>query len=548
MASGLAGIAVLASQIHAPHRVWAEPPAPAVSRPASVPDAAAEARAALQAAGLHERWGMPEDATERARNAGIDEARVTRWLEAIQADCLAVSGRCEDPLAPPASSHEITDRLLDVLGEIGTAASLPLLRRLDARGLYQAGMARARIHERAMLQAVAQSPCAPPSASEIMEARAQLDDFAAVRVRAGRLVAERPTPAELGDLAYFMAAVAQAGAEVGHMPEHARASWTSPAPASAERDRLAGELDAASLRGDLPAMARHAAAYLATLGYPRAVRFENESTYAWGGARYSYVMRDLAEVSEDLGQLGQLRQAAELYRHADPGGGACGTSVDYRWQEQVQGVIRASERQGQCRAVVAERLLGIDETLGADTYGTGRLRAAGFDLERLYRGALVTRHREIERAELERVLAQAPEGLGPAALQRLARRGPEDWARRIHAVRGLTDTGQQAALPMLIEIAASSTPEVAVETLTAIADLAEKPAYDPCGNTWSSGSWSNMWERPIRSLGRSCETQLDARARTRLARSLAPLLRHASVDVRKAARSARQRILHGAAE
>lgn len=549
MASGLAGIAVLASQLHTPPRVWAEPPAPTSSRPVSAPDAAAEARAALQAAGLHERWRMPEDAIERARKAGIDEARVARWLETIQADCLTVPGRCEDPLAPPVSRsksaavHETTDILLDVLGEIGTTASLPLLRRLDARGVYQAGMARARIHERAMLEIVAEAPCAPPSASEIQSMRDQLDDFAVVRARAGRLVAERPTPSELDDLAYFLAAVAQAGAEVGHVPEHARASWTSPAPASAERDRLAGDLDAARLRGDLPAMARHAAAYLATLGYPRAVRFEDESTYAWGGARYSYVMRDLAEVSEDLGQLGQ---AAELYRHADPGGGACGTSADYRWQEQVEGVIRALERQGQCRAVVAERLLGIDETFGADVYGTARLRAAGFDLMRLYRGALVTRHRDLEPAELERVLAQAPDGLGPAALQRLTRRGPEDWARRIHAVRGLADTGQQTALPMLLEIAASSAPGVAVETLTAIADLAEKPPYDPCGSTWGSGSSSNMWERPIRSLGRSCETHLDPRARARLARSLTPLMRHASVDVRKAARSARQRILHGA--
>lgn len=543
MAPGLAGIVVLASQLHAPHRVQAEPPAPAVSQPAA--DAAGEAEAALQAAGLHERWSMPEDAAERARQAGIDEARVARWIETILADCLAAPDRCPDPLARSTSRREVTDRLLTVLGEIGSTASLPLLHRLDARGIYQAGMARARIHERAMLQAVARSTCAPPSASEIAAARDQLSGFVVVRVRAGRVGAERPTAAELDDLAYFLAAVAQAGVEVGRLPEHARASWTSPAVPSPERDRLASELEAAQLRGDLPAVARHATAYLATLGYPRAVRFEDEATYAWGGARYSYVMRALAEAAEDLGQLGQ---SADLYRHADPGGGACGTSVDYRWQEQVQGLIRAEERRGQCRAVVAERLLGIDENLGPGIYGTARLHAAGFDLMRLYRGALVTRSRDLEPVELERVLAQAPDGLGSAALQRLRQRGPEDWARRIHAVRGLADTGQQAALPMLIELAASSTPEVAVEALTAIADLAEKPPYDPCGDAWGSGSFSNMWQRPIQSLGRSCETHLGAKARTGLARSLAPFLRHASADVRKAARSARQRILHGAAE
>jgi hypothetical protein len=545
MASGLASVVVLASQLHAPHRVLAGPPAPVVSRPASAAAAAVEARAALQAAGLHERWSMPEDAAVRARDAGIDEARVARWIDALLAGCLAAPDRCRDPLAASTPESEVTDMLLAVLGEIGADASLPLLRRLDARGFYQAGVARARIHERAMLQAVARSVCAPPDASEIQSVRAGLDDFAVLRVRAGRLVAERPTPAELDDLSYFLAAVAQAGTEVGHLPGRAHGSWTDPAPPSAERERLAGELDAARLRGDLPAMARHAGAYLASLGYPRAVRFEDESTYAWGGARYSYVMRDLAEVSEDLGQLGQ---AAELYRHADPGGGACGTSVDYRWQEQVEGVIRAEERRGQCRAVVAERLLGIDENFGPGVYGTARLRAAGFDLLRLYRGALVTRHREIEPAELERVLAQASGGLGPAALQRLARRGPEDWARRVHAVRGLADAGQRAALPVLVEIAASSAPAVAVEALTALADLAEKPPYDPCSDAWGSASFSNVWQRPVHSLGRACETHLDARARADLARSLAPFLRHASLDVRKAARSARQRILHGAPE
>jgi hypothetical protein len=419
---------------------------------------------------------------------------------------------------------------------LGGSDALPVLRRLDARGLYHASMARARIHERAMLQAVAQHPCAPPSDAEIARARAALTDFAVVRVRAGALVAEPPTAAELDDLSYFLAAVSEAGIEVGHLPAHARASWTQPAPASPERDQLAAQIEAAKLRGDIAAVARQARAYLDTLGHPGAERFENESTYAWGGARYSYVMRDLAEAAEDLGDLGR---AAENYRAADPGGGACGTSTVARWQDQVQGLIRAQERRGRCRAVVAERLLGIDEDREPSVYGTARLRAAGFDVLRLYRGALVARKREGDVAELERVLAQTP-----AALERLRGRGPEDWSRRIYAVRGLADAGQQAALPVLLEIAASSTPAVAIDSLHAIADLAEKPRHDPCEPLgWGFGSYSSMWHRSNQPLHRYCESNLRPPARTRLAASLRPFLRHADPEVRKAAREARQRIL-----
>jgi hypothetical protein len=531
---GLAGMALLAISSRTP--VLASPPRAAQpGDPAS--RVAEEAAAALEAASLNQRWSMPEDAAERARGAGIDEARVIRWLEVLLADCLAQDGPCADALQPPDSRGELVDTLVTVLGEVGGEPALPVLRRLDARGLYHAGMARARIHERAMLQAVAQLPCAPPSDAEIARARAALADFAVVRMRNGSLVAEPPTAGELDDLSYFLAAVSEAGIEVGHPSAHAGASWTRPAAASPERDQLAAQIEAARLRGDIAAVARHAQAYLATLGPPGAARFENESTYAWGGARYSYVMRDLAEAAEDLGDLGR---AAENYRAADPGGGACGTSTDVRWQEQVQGLIRAEERRGRCRVVVAERLLGIDENHEPAIYGTARLRAAGFDVLRLYRGALVTRNREVDLADLERVLAQMP-----AALERLRARGPEDWSRRIHAVRGLADAGQQAALPVLIEVAASSAPAVAVEGLQAIADLAEKPRHDPCEPLgWGYGSYSTMWERSIQPLHRYCDSNLRPPARTRLATSLRPFLRHAAPEVRKAARLARQRILH----
>jgi hypothetical protein len=535
MMLGLAGVALLAVSSGAP--AMADPP-PAAPRADPASRAADEAVAALAAANLHQRWSMPGDAAERARSAGIDEARAIRWLDVLLADCLAQDGRCADQPQQPSPHSELVDVLTTVLGEIGSEVALPVLRRLDARGIYQAGMARARIHERAMLEAVTQLPCAPPSAAEIARARAALADFAVVRVRAGRLVAESPTAGELDELSYFLAAVSQSGLEVGHLPAHARASFTQPAPASRERERLAVQIEAAKLGGDSAAVVRHAHAYLATLGHPGAARFEDESTYAWGGARYSYVMRDLAEAAEDLGDFGR---SAENYRTADPGGGACGTSTAVRWQEQVQGLIRAEERQGQCRAVVAERLLGIDEDHEAGIYGTARLRAAGFDVLRLYRGALVTRNREIAPAELEHVLAQTP-----AALERLRTRGPEDWSRRIHAVRGLAHVGQQAALPALLEIAASSAPSVAVESLQAIADLAEKPAHDPCAPlAWGFGSYSNMWKRPIQPLHHACETHLRPPARTRLAASLRPFLRHADADVRQAARQARQRILHG---
>ena len=76
---GLAGVALLAVSSGAP--AMADPP-PAAPRADPASRAADEAVAALAAADLYQRWGMPGDAAGRARSAGIDEGEFRKSIEA----------------------------------------------------------------------------------------------------------------------------------------------------------------------------------------------------------------------------------------------------------------------------------------------------------------------------------------------------------------------------------------------------------------------------------------------------------------------------------
>ncbi len=374
--------------------------------------------------------------------------------------------------------------------------------------------------------------CAPPHDVTVAAARQRLDDFAVLEVYRGELVARAATQQELNDLAWFYASIRGAGLEVGEYQEAPDAThgFLRPAESSPRLDALATEIERARATEDPWNIEAASRAYLEELGYPEPLQTDRENGYAWGGARYAFVMRDLAAALE---AMGQLDEAEHLYRRANPGGGACGTSVDYRWKLQVKGAIRTAERAGRCDHVIPERLLEIDGPSDPDGYGTRRLREAGFDLARLYRGALVTLNRDADMDDLERALAHLPGDLAPRALDRLHREGREDWARRIYALEGYADVVGAAAFGHLLHSAAHGTISTQQRALRAIGELARRPIFDPCapGRGFES-SWSSYWQREVRTLGRSCDTTLSHDQRQALATDLVALLGKVRDEIR----------------
>ncbi|MDC0667221.1 HEAT repeat domain-containing protein [Nannocystis radixulma] len=506
-------------------------------------DSAAEAaQAAVTRAGL-----ATPGSTTRAELAGavkLGRAEIVRLLEDMYAACNGAP-------CPALAREDAATHLVDTLGEIGLPTDAPVLLRLDALGIYRAESALEAILTRAMSDAIPQARCAPPSASEVAAARAALADFAIVRRHGDVLSGEAPTAAELDDLAYFFAAVAGAGPKVGASEANPGSPLTPVAP-DPESDRLAAAAGEARSRGDVAGLVRHGRAYLARLGFPGPIQGSAESTWAWGGARYSYVFRDLALGSE---LLGDPTLAGQLYRRANPGGGMCGTSVSVRWAEQVRGAIRSAERAGDCRPAVAERLLDVDgprdmwPTPAPDSmdYGPARLAAAGFDVPRLYRGALLTADRDGDPATLRAALERAPEPLRTAALARLTRRGPEAWESRVYAIEGLADVTGRAALAELARLLPILADDERRRAIAAIGAVALRPSWDPCDPGEAGiflGSYGSQWERHVSHLGDSCDTVLRLHESAPIARTLTPFLEDRDPDTREAAAVALGRIGH----
>ena len=502
----------------------AAPPTPKVDLTAAV----AAAEATLTAAKLPANQRDFDGAITRA--SGLDPDRLAAQLDAMTAVCAEPTGACQ-ALQPHADLQGRLDRALGRLGAPRHAASLL---RSSLRGSFEASQALDELRLRAMVEAVPRARCQPPTADELTLTATDLADFMVVRVRAGVLTAEPLTSNERGDLAYFMVSVGSAGREVGAPAEATRGSPVNPVtpgPPDQLRAALLIQLRAATHAGDLPAALVTGQRYLATLGYPAAMDSAADAEHAWGGPRHSFVMRELAGLAE-LG--GDLYLAYDLYRRADPGGGMCGTSYWSYWKDQVGGVIRTAERLGDCRPAIAERLLDIDLEDSNDTalpdplgIGTGRLTAAGFDVPRLFRGAMLTLGRDGE-AALRRALEAAPAPLRSAALARLARRGREDWGRRVYAIEGLAATGDLRTLTALAALLDTLAPRDQARVAATIGEAAQRPEIDPCAPGWGVGSssWSNMWSRQVPALGRSCKTSLTLAQSEALARALLPLVEH----------------------
>ncbi len=507
------------------------PPAPSAAPEAPLPartDALARGRELAAARRAAPRSSEGEE--------GFDEEAVRRLLASVAQPCLAErdagGAACKELTDPSKEPGEVCGALLQKLGEAADpgprGGSLRLLVQLDVRGVWSAGRAVARMLERRAI--AGQGACAPPSGAEIAAARGALADFAIV---VGPGAARWPTAGELDDVAYFYASIADAGAEVGS----AREDLTSrPLPAAhpdlAARASLRDELHAALLDGDLEGSVRVADAYVRTLGFPGPMRLGEESDQGWHGARASFALRDAARSAEILGRL----DLAEVYyRRANPYGGMCGTMGPYLHENQIEGAIRAAEQRLGCRAVVADRLFAPDD----EAYGPKRLAQAGFDVARLYAGALHTLGRE-DAARLERDLLGLP-SRADAAVARLGRLGPEAWAKRVRAVQGYADSAQGAGIERLLGLAEQGPgSETRAQALGAVGRLAEDHGWDPCvqmkdGSLRGWGGGSSGRDREVHGVMSTCATRIDASGVDGAVRRITALAAEPDPAVREAA-------------
>jgi len=460
-------------------------------------------------------------------DAGITEGLAIRAL----ATCTGAvsSSRCLDA--------ERAELVAQWLGDHGSMRAASVLVARGSTGLFAAQYALEKILARQMLADA--GPCAPPTTSDIARAREDLAGFAVIDAMGADLVARAPTERELDDLAYFTAAVRLAGPEIEqHKP--AFRSGIVPEPKELEeRAAWLAEMAEARKAGDLATVQARGYAYIQSLGYPGEIDHSREGEMTWGGARASQLMREVAQTSEILGELDV---AAALYSRANPGGGACGTSTGYRWSQQVEGFIRTRERAEGCRAVVAERLLDIDgQWNGESPYGPWRLVEAGFDLARLYRGALVTRNRDLDPATVLSAIDRAPPELGAAARTRWANRGPEAWEWRVRAIEGLADELDREGVELLLAQHLSFGPPARARALTAIGEAGARLFVGPCDDdaiALGGMSIGGGWERPVGMFGTTCATRLSDADATAMTKRLRPQLDAGDPDVRAAALAA----------
>lgn len=491
----------------APPPVVTPPPEPPISR------AEAEARGRAIAAGWAKVHWQESAQAPWLREQGLDEDTVRRLLEALSRPCLDERDReqqaCKEIADSETEIGKTAEALAEVLGLLADPSapgkrSMRLLVRLDARGLWRAGLEVKEILERRARSHL--GACAAPSEGEIAAARASLADLAIVDPGPA---ARWPSAAELNELAYFYAAVAGSGPSIGAAAEDTSAK---PLPAGhpdlAARKALRAEAGGALLDGDLERHLRAAEAYLQSLGYPGPMRIAEEGDARWGGSGASFLIREAARSAEILGRYDV---AEALYRRALPGGGACGTSAPSYRDGQIEGVIRVTEQARGCRAAAAERLFAVAFD-SAHLYGPDRLTQAGFDVPRLYAGALSTLGRD-DAAALQAALQKLPDR-APDALARLQRMGAEAWAARVRAVPGFADTARGAGVDRLLALAEHGPAPARAEALLALSRVVEDRGWDPCVPGSGRMGWgygSSDRPRNVRSVMGACETRVDGK-------------------------------------
>ncbi len=484
-------------------------------------DPVAEATAMFEAAGIDETY-VSDRELGRLGEQGMTNALATAALEVLATDCTDV----RTPTCGQTGQDKVLrEGLVKWLREHGELSSAPVLLRLDHFGDYAAGHALEAMLTRRMQASL--PPCAAPSEAKIAAARAELSSFVVLEHRKGRLAGRAATADELDDLAYFLAAVGDNGVGVGEATDDRRSGATPNEADQRDRKHALAALEHAQATGDHALTVQAGSDYLHTLGYPGAIDLSRETDMFWGGARFSYVMRDVALAAE---VEGEHALAASLYRRANPGGGACGTSVHGRISDQTEGLIRSEEAQGQCRAVVVERLAD----LGLEPYGPKRLAEAGYDVGRLYRGALLTRHREGSEAELRAAIGRAPAGVREEGLARLSTRGPEAWERELWAVENFMRHEGRAGMEHVLTLVDDADAPLRARMIAAIGSAGERGHMGTCDD---DGGWlrlrgSSGGPPTVRAFGEDCDTWLDDGEADAIAGRLLPYLRDADADVR----------------
>ena len=494
-----------------------------------------EAKKALAAVKIG-NYPDAEDAS-RAMKAGITAEKVRDWVQRISFSCLEQTTVCFDTLKKHTEDDDFFRSLVKLLGEMADGEALPLLWQLDKRGYYVASSARERIFERRLEAHNRKHNCTPPTEAEQHTVAQKLEHYVSFEMKDDIFIARLLNPDQRNDLAYFLASVADADPPVGYSPEHRGGSFTQIAKQDPGQEKRMKALSIAQRAGDLDQMRHAAKGYLAYLGYPGPINAAGENAYSWGGPIYAHMLATLAEVDESQGKY---REAADHYRRGRPGGGACGTSVRSRLNDQIKGFIRTTEQSGQCRAALPYRLLGIDDNRNDRAkYGREFLTRSGFDVARLYRGALVTLYYDAPIEVLDRAIRSKHSPLledqRKKALKQLADNGNANWESRVLALEGLANLGR-ANIGTLLRVAQEGYPPAQKRALRAIGRLAMRPQGNPCLRrcvngiqSLGVGGVSSRWERPVRSSGYDCKGYFDRAMRDQLARQLASLLRSADM-------------------
>jgi hypothetical protein len=447
---------------------------------------------------------------------------------------LAACDPATRPIAPEPEPAGLVEVVEPPKPDMAGQAQLERLASLYLNGDFDARRPLLLALSRRADEATPKAPCVPPSAEELAAARAKLSDFRVLEARPdGKLLARIPDASELDDLAYLMVAIGEAGPRVGD-------AWTN--HASPGTDELLSELeklqkawDEAIRRTDLEAASVAGRRYLELLGWPGAMRTNADFHPHWSGAAHSHLMFDMAMIAE---VRGEHEQARLLYTRASPVG-ICLMAIHRRWEDQVRGSIRTGEQLYGCRAVIAERLLDLRGSVRDDPYdyGPGRLVDAGFDLVRLYRGALLTRNRD----EVSLTLAQKV--VGPqreVATARLMARGSEAWESRLWALEAFTDMTGEPALDVLLELIAVGDRDTRARAITAIGQAARRDFAGPCDDPFYL-YYSTA--RTIHAFGVDCATRLDDAEAAKLAARLRPHLHDRTPEIREATAEALELIL-----
>jgi hypothetical protein len=243
-------------------------------------------------------------------------------------------------------------------------------------------------------------------------------------------------------------------------------------------------------------------------------------------------------VAAELGGPTRPARGVEDERSSDAG---VRSGTGAREDEQTMNFIVRAEATHHCRSAVTARMLrlSVRETSGpgvADLFGVTPLARAGFDVARLYRGALLTVNQGVPDEQVRAAVNRAPPAVRPPMQAHLERWGHPDWEFETRAVEGWADLRGRAAFPRLLELASSASLRVRLRTLKALAQLVRES--HECGV--SCGGWRVVgtvgWSEAasVRALDEHCAEALTETERGELTRALLPLASDASEELRAA--------------